>query len=371
MCVEPFLQETLEQNQTCLKNQREAVKYRLKKLAARQSEITKNSSALRESIIQKYQEIHTVLEEDLRITLSHLEMEERAAVTALDGLMEKSCALIQDIEQDLARLTLALDQIGTEPETMSFFSYPEQEDTETVDRVVDLLNQSDPSNVRLDEAKADQILSLSNNMLLLICSQTPLIKKLLKSYSSEVHLDSETAHPKLIISPQGDSVGYTDTWQQLPDLPGRFDTTLNVISLQSFSFGRHYWEIDVTGKTYWELGVTYPSIPRKGTSEDCWLGRGVESWCVEFFDGEYTAWHGGVPHQLPFTKCFCRIGVLCSFPAGSVTFLEADKMTPLFSFCAGVFSECLHLALCPGHDHGGKNAKAIVICNASSPTGDF
>ncbi len=76
----------------------------------------------------------------------------------------------------------------------------------------------------------------------------------------------------------------------------------------------------MTGKTYWELGVTYPSISRKGTTEDCWLGRGDESWCVEFFDGEYTAWHGGVPHQLPFTKRFGHIGVLCNFPAGLVTF---------------------------------------------------
>lgn len=186
--------------------------------------------------------------------------------------------------------------------------------------------------------------------------------------SSEVCLDPETAHPKLIISPRGDSATYTDTWQQLPDLPGRFDTTLNVISLQGYSFGRHYWEIDVTGKTYWELGVTYPTIPRKGTTEDCWLGRGDESWCVEFFDGKYTAWHGGVPHQLPFTTRFCRIGVLCNFPAGLVTFLEADDMTLLYSFCAGTFSDCLHLALCPGHDHNGTNSKPIVICNPSSPT---
>ncbi|XP_070697710.1 probable E3 ubiquitin-protein ligase TRIML1 [Pempheris klunzingeri] len=363
--------ETVEKHQECLKKQREAVKYRLKKLAARQSEITKKSSVIRENIILKYQEIQAALDEDLRITLSHLEMEERAAVSALDGLMERNCSLIQEIEQDLARLTVALDQTDTEPDTMSFFSYPDQQDTESVDRVVNMLNGTDPSSVSLDEVKADQILSLTNNMLLLICSQTPIIKNLIKSYSSEMSLDPETAHPKLIISPKGDSATYTDTWQQLPDLPGRFDTTLNVISSQGYSFGRHYWEIDVTGKTYWELGVTYPTIPRKGTTEDCWLGRGDESWCVEFFDGEYTAWHGGVPHQLPFTKRFCRIGVFCNFPAGSVMFLEADNMTPLFSFCTGTFSDCLHLALCPGHDHSGTNAKPISICNGTSPTRDL
>lgn len=181
-----------------------------------------------------------------------------------------------------------------------------------------------------------------------------------------IHLDAQTAHPKLVISPRGESATYTKTWQQLSDLPGRFDTTLNVISSQAHGHGRHYWEVDVTRKTYWELGVTYPTIPRKGTTEECWLGRGEDSWCVEFFDGKYTAWHGGVPHQLPITKQFSRIGVFCNFITGSVTFLDGDDMMPLYSYCAGSFSDCLHLALCPGHDHNGANAQPIVICNPAS-----
>ncbi|XP_054655576.1 probable E3 ubiquitin-protein ligase TRIML1 [Dunckerocampus dactyliophorus] len=246
-------------------------------------------------------------------------------------------------------------------------SWPEHQSLEVVHRAANELNNSDPRSVRLDESTAEQIFRLSNNLLLLISSHTPVMKTLVQSYSSYVCLDPDTAHPKLVISPEGDSVTYTDTWKQLPDTPSRFDATLNVISLQSFSSGRHYWEMDVTGKTYWEIGVTYPSISRKGTTEDCWLGRGDESWCVEFFNGEYTAWHRGVPHQLPVSKHFCRIGVLCSFPSGSVIFLGADDMTPLFCFCAGSFSDRLHLALCPGQAYNGTNAKPIVICNVESP----
>lgn len=52
---------------------------------------------------------------------------------------------------------------------------------------MDLLNQSDPSSVSLDEAKADQILSLTTGLLLLISSQTPLIKKLLQSCKSSLY----------------------------------------------------------------------------------------------------------------------------------------------------------------------------------------
>lgn len=71
---------------------------------------------IRRSVIQKYQEIQAVLDEDLKITLSHLEMEEQAAISALDTLMERNCSLIQEIEQDLARLTVALNQIDAEPD---------------------------------------------------------------------------------------------------------------------------------------------------------------------------------------------------------------------------------------------------------------
>lgn len=196
------------------------------------------------------------------------------------------------------------------------------------------------------------------------------MKPLCFADSSVMRLDPQTAHPKLLISPHGDSATYTHTWQQVPDLPGRFDSTLNVLSLQAHRRGRHYWEMDVSGKTYWELGVTYPSIPRKGAAEDCWLGRGEQSWCVEFFDGKYTAWHAGVPHQLRVTKPLRRIGVFCNFPAGSVTFLDAEDVTPLYCYCAGVFSDCLHLALCPGHDHNGTNSRPILICNPATPGSD-
>lgn len=73
---------------------------------------------IRQTVVQKYQEMQAVLDEDLRTTLSHLEMEENAAVSALETLMEKNCSLIQEIEQDLARLTAALNQTVDETNIM-------------------------------------------------------------------------------------------------------------------------------------------------------------------------------------------------------------------------------------------------------------
>lgn len=154
---------------------------------------------------------------------------------------------------------------------------------------------------------------------------------------------------------------YTDVRQDVPEHEGRFDTTFNVISVQSWNSGHHYWEIDVGEKIYGELGLTYPSIPRKGQKEDCWLGCHSESWCLEYFDGDYTAWHGGTPHPLSILADFRRIGILCSFSGGLVTFVGVDNTTPLYSFCAGTFTDHLHLALFPGHDLQGTNSKPIRI----------
>lgn len=185
--------------------------------------------------------------------------------------------------------------------------------------------------------------------------------------AADVVLDADAAHPKLIVSPKGDSVTYTDTWQDVPETPTRFDTTLNVVSQQGFSNGRQYWEVEASGKTYWELGLTYPSMPRKGSTEDSWLGRGKDSWGVEYFNGDYQAWHAGVQHELPLLagKQFTHIGVYCSFPGGLVCFLGADTMTPLHCFCAGTFTDALYPALCPGHDNEGTNWKSLKICDAS------
>ncbi|XP_023652755.2 probable E3 ubiquitin-protein ligase TRIML1 [Paramormyrops kingsleyae] len=333
--------------QESLRKQRDAVLSRMKKLAAKQVEVTKKSTALKERIKEKYEDMKRVLEEDLHITLSQLDLEATATIRTMEELNERCCLLLQDIERQLS-------QLDTHPEQSS----------ETEERLADVLKVCDPDLVRLDEFKADQVLGMANNLLLFIRSQTPVTSKLLQSYISVVQLDPDSAHPKLVISPDGTAATYTDTWQEVPENTIRFDTTLNVLSLCGFGDGRHYWEVEVGGKTYWELGLAYPSIPRKGRAEACWLGRGAHSWGLEFFDGVYTAWHGSAAHQLPVTRRFDRVGVFCSFPGGLVSFVGADgSITPLFSFCAGTFSQQLHLAVCPGHDHQGTNCKPIRICS--------
>ncbi|XP_076855416.1 putative E3 ubiquitin-protein ligase TRIML1 isoform X2 [Brachyhypopomus gauderio] len=349
-------EETPIKQQGNLKKHLNILAYRMKKLSAKKMDLRKKTAALKETIKTKYDDIKRVLDEDLRITLGQLDMEEEAMERNIDENIKSCYHLSQDLDQQLTEISIQLDKQ---------VNYDQVSETE--ERIMETLKSTDPELVQMDEFKNEQLLSLTMNLLLFIRSQVPITKKLFQTYAQKVVLNPDSAHPKLIISPAGDSATYTDTWQEVSENPSRFDTTLNVISQEGFKEGRNYWEVQVSGKTYWELGLTYPSIPRKGNEEDCWLGRGPESWCVEFFNGDYTAWHNGVPHGLSHVsgRSFERIGVFTSFYRGLVCFLGADTMTPLYSFCAGMFTDELHLAICPGHDNHGTNRRSLRICDAS------
>ncbi|XP_012669960.1 zinc-binding protein A33 isoform X2 [Clupea harengus] len=350
------IKETLVKQQEYLNRQRDAIAYRMKKLAAKQADINKKTDVLKEKIKKKYQDMKRVLDEDLHITMTQLEMEAEATERVIEDHVERCYVLTQDIDHELSELSARLEK-----------QQNYDKDSETEGRIADMLKQTDPELIHMDEFKNEQLFSLTINLLLFIRSQVPVTKKLFQSYATDVVLNPNSAHPKLIISPGGDSVTYTETWQEVPENVSRFDTTLNAVSLNGFGEGRHYWEVQVAGKTYWELGVTYPSIPRKGREELSWLGRGTDSWCVEFFNGSYNAWHRGVSHALTHVegRGFTRIGVFSSSPGGLVCFLGADTMTPLYCFCAGTFTDKLLQAVCPGHDNEGTNWKPLQLCDAS------
>ncbi|XP_073683926.1 probable E3 ubiquitin-protein ligase TRIML1 [Garra rufa] len=351
-------QDTPIENQEHLKRQRDILAFRMKKLSTKQSDFNSKTAALKEKIKQKYDDMKRVLDEDLRITMSQLDIETEAMERNIEDSIEKCYKLTQEIDQQLAELSAQMAK--HQPQAREKMS-------EVKERIMETLKKTDPELIQMDEFKNEQLLGLTINLLLFIRSQVPVTKKLFQSYAQEVVLDPDSAHPKLIISPEGDSVAYTDTWQDVSENLSRFDTTLNVISRKGFTDVRNYWEVEVASKTYWELGLTYPSISRKGQEEDCWLGRGPTSWCVEYFNGEYTAWHNGVPHELTHVsgRTFKRIGIFSSSEGGLVCFLGADTMTPLYSFCAGTFTDSLYQVVCPGHDNQETNRKPLLICDAS------
>ncbi|XP_068128137.1 E3 ubiquitin/ISG15 ligase TRIM25-like [Hyperolius riggenbachi] len=81
---------------------------------------------------------------------------------------------------------------------------------------------------------------------------------------AHILLDLNTANNELQISHDRKSVSKSDTSQNRPQTAERFHNRPQVLSSQSFSSGRYYWEVDVGESVFWSVGMCYPSIARRG-----------------------------------------------------------------------------------------------------------
>uniref|UniRef100_A0A8C4SX96 Butyrophilin subfamily 1 member A1-like n=1 Tax=Erpetoichthys calabaricus TaxID=27687 RepID=A0A8C4SX96_ERPCA len=175
---------------------------------------------------------------------------------------------------------------------------------------------------------------------------------------ADVTFDPETAHPRLIVSEDGKEVRLTDTRQRVTDNPKRFDRWVNVLAREGFTSGRHYWEVEVGGKTKWDLGVARESINRKG---DITVSprRGYWTVCLRN-ENEYKALIGR-PLPLPLRVKPQTVGVFLDYDEGQVSFYNAQSRSHLYTFTDS-FTEPLYPYFSPCLNDGGKNAAPLVIC---------
>ncbi|XP_051782357.1 butyrophilin subfamily 1 member A1-like isoform X5 [Erpetoichthys calabaricus] len=178
------------------------------------------------------------------------------------------------------------------------------------------------------------------------------------SSAADVTFDPETAHPYLIVSEDGKEVRDTDTRQRVTDNPKRFDYCGIVLAREGFTSGRHYWEVEVGGKTEWDLGVARESVIRKGKIT---LSPYNGYWTVWLRnENEYAALIGH-PLPLPLRVKLQTVGVFLDYDEGQVSFYNAQSRSHLYTFTDS-FTEPLYPYFCPCLNDGGKNAAPLVIC---------
>ncbi|XP_068108205.1 E3 ubiquitin/ISG15 ligase TRIM25-like [Hyperolius riggenbachi] len=84
---------------------------------------------------------------------------------------------------------------------------------------------------------------------------------------ADILLDVNTASNRLHISDDRKTASWSKRCQNRPETPERFQYWSQVLSIQSFSSGQHYWEVDVGQIDIWRVGMCYPSIARRGLWE--------------------------------------------------------------------------------------------------------
>lgn len=150
---------------------------------------------------------------------------------------------------------------------------------------------------------------------------------------ADLTLDPETAHPRLNLSSDCRSVRLGERWRDLPDNPKRFDSDYCVLALQGFTYGRHYWEVEVSGRRGWAVGAARESARRKEKSSGG-PHQKRELWCVGTNGKKYQALATNEQTALSPCEKLRRFRVYLDYERGQLSFYNAENMTHIHTFSA-------------------------------------
>ncbi|XP_040187391.1 E3 ubiquitin-protein ligase TRIM11-like [Rana temporaria] len=159
---------------------------------------------------------------------------------------------------------------------------------------------------------------------------------------TDILLDERTAGKCLYISDDRKTASYSGHMQDHPDTPERFLDD-QVMSIQRFSSGRHYWEVDFRESSYWKVGMCYPSIDRRG--DQIRIGYNKKSWVLEGSGNYYSAQHDSNHIPLTVGVPSKRVRIDLDYEAGRISFYDlCDPFRHLHTFTT-TFTEPLHAAV--------------------------
>ncbi|CAL8389650.1 unnamed protein product [Boreogadus saida] len=184
--------------------------------------------------------------------------------------------------------------------------------------------------------------------------------KSVQQYEVDVTLDPDTAHPRLILSEDGKQVHDGGVWKELPDNPKRFTKYIHVLTRQSFSSGRFYFEVQSKDKTAWYIGVARESIDRK---DESLMTPETGYWSL-FLDGgkKGLVFTDFPPVHLLLRAELQKVGVFVDYDEGLVSFYDVEARVNLYSATGCTFSEPLYPYLCAcNYDYEGTNSAPLIL----------
>ncbi|KAL3997099.1 hypothetical protein ACER0C_009755 [Sarotherodon galilaeus] len=164
-----------------------------------------------------------------------------------------------------------------------------------------------------------------------------------QEYAVDITLDPTTAHPRLTV---------------VPDNPKRFDRVVCVLANQGFNSGRHYWEVEVGGKTDWDLGVASRSINRKGKIT---VSPTHGYWFLSLRDQSEYAFRTEPSTNLTVHIRPSRVGIYVDYDKGLLSFYNVDAKVLMFTFTDS-FSDTIHPFFSPCTNKSGRNEAPLIIC---------
>ncbi|PWA21813.1 hypothetical protein CCH79_00017790 [Gambusia affinis] len=338
-----------ERQKSRLKEMKSETRLKIKERKMKICEIQRSAELSRKSAerqIAESQQTFKVLIRSVEESLSHLT---KAVEEKQQTFQTQAEQLIRKLEEEISGLTKSEEDLDRLLLTDTNLQFPQ--DVKTSDLTEFSVHQ--PSYGETVMASVDKLKEMLDGEMKRFLSKAKLIR--MQQFAVDVTLDPDTAHPNLVLSPDGKQVHCGGVKQNLPDNPERFDTAANVLGRQSFSSGRVYFEVEVRGKTAWDVGVVYGSIGRKGSISSS-SASGL--WAVGLRSGDTIKAAGlNLDVKTPLNK----VGVFVDYKVGSIIFYNVESAEQIHRCSDCSFTEKLYPFFSPGVYHGGLNAKPLVI----------
>lgn len=157
-----------------------------------------------------------------------------------------------------------------------------------------------------------------------------------------VHLDPETANGNLQVTEDLTSVCDAGGCHNVTENIKRFDRFPFVLAQESFTEGRHYWEVTVDSCHNWDLGVARESAERKGKVTLC---PEDGYWAIGCSWDRYEV-KDKVNVDLHLQEDISRVGIFLNFDDGLVSFHDAGRKRQVHSVSVA-FQEPVYPFFCP------------------------
>ncbi|XP_072481272.1 probable E3 ubiquitin-protein ligase TRIML1 [Notamacropus eugenii] len=257
---------------------------------------------LKDLVVSEYEKMHQFLLEEEEIQLQRLDKEQ-----VKDNLakVEESKA---KMTQQIYSLQTAMSEIEKKFEMLP----------------IEILLDGNSTLERYDQPLLQNSVSASPEWTMY---PIPGMTEMLLNFHREITLDSKTANSDLILSEDLKSVEYVSVPQNVPNNPEIFAFVLHVLATQSFTSGKHYWEVEVGNKTEWEVGICKEPIRRKGNGRKL---PGDTCTLVAFEAGNDFRLHYSY-HDVYANQPFHKVGIFLDYERGHIAFYNATDGTLIYS----------------------------------------
>uniref|UniRef100_A0A0D9S2P2 RING-type E3 ubiquitin transferase n=1 Tax=Chlorocebus sabaeus TaxID=60711 RepID=A0A0D9S2P2_CHLSB len=181
-------------------------------------------------------------------------------------------------------------------------------------------------------------------------------------------LDPETAHPCLALSEDLRTVKLRHGQQDGAGDPGRLDFSAMVLAAESFTSGRHYWEVDVEKATRWQVGIYHGSADTKGSTARASGEKVLLTGSV--MGTEWTLWVFPPLKRLFLKKKLDTVGVFLDYEHGQISFYNVTETSLIYSFSHCAFQGALRPVFSLCIPNGDTSPDSLTISPQHGPSCD-